>query len=149
MMNPTDPITPSHNIILRTCCKLIVPLGLLFSAYLYFKGHQTPGGGFVGGLAAAVSLIAYRMAEGPDRLRKLLPFSERIFIVIGLSLALGTGLGALVQGLPFFTSNNGYIPLPGGTKFHWATVMFFDAGVYLVVLGTVVGMINALSEESE
>lgn len=138
-----------NNVILRTCIKLIVPLGLVFSVYIYFKGHQTPGGGFVGGLAAAVSLIAYRMSEGPARLQKLMPTSGRVCIAAGLCLALGTGLGALVQGLPFFTSNNGYIPLTSGTKFHWATVMFFDAGVYLVVLGTVVGIINALSEEAE
>lgn len=138
-----------NNVILRTCIKLIVPLGLLFSAYIYFKGHQTPGGGFVGGLSAAVSLIAYRMSEGAARLQKLMPVSERTFIAVGLILALGTGLGALVQGLPFLASNNGYLPLPGDAKFHWATVMAFDAGVYLVVLGTVVGMINALSEETE
>ena len=136
--------------ILRVAEKVVVPLGLVFAVYIYFKGHQTPGGGFVAGLVAAVSLLVHRMSVGGASLRRFLPCRERHFIALGLFFALGGGLGALVLGLPFLTSNYGYLQLPdldGG--FEWATVMVFDLGVFLVVAGVVVGMINALSEELE
>jgi len=140
-------------LILRTAARAIVPLSLIFAMFIYFKGHQTPGGGFVAGLAAAVALIVHRMAYGPKSLSRMLPCSERMLIGIGLVLALGTGLGALFFGLPFLTSTHGYLHLPqsaGGTyDFEWASVMAFDLGVFLVVAGVVVGMINALSKELE
>ena len=105
-------------VILRTASKVIVPMALLFAFFIYFKGHQTPGGGFVGGLVLSVALIVLRMSEGGQSLRRLLPQPERLFIAVGLFLAVGTGLSAVLYGfvdgvLPFFTSNHGYLPLPG------------------------------------
>ena len=138
-------------VILRTASKFLVPLSLVFAMYIYFKGHQTPGGGFVAGLVAAVALIVHRMSVGEESLNRMLPFSERVFIAIGLLLALGTGFGPLLMNLPFFTSAHGYLHLPTSTgdpfDFEWATVMVFDFGVFMVVTGVVVGMINALSKE--
>ena len=144
-------------IILRTAARVLVPLGLIFAFYIYFKGHQTPGGGFVGGLVLAVSLIVLRMADGRDALDRIKPFRERTIIALGLALALGTGTAALFLGaggtvLPFFTSNHGYLPLEGGPDgyaFEWASVMVFDLGVMFVVAGVVVGMIDALSRDLE
>ena len=136
-------------IILRQAARLLLPLALVFSAYLFFKGHQTPGGGFVGGLATAVALVVYRQCFGCDALYKLLPVRERYLIATGLSLAIVTAVAPLAFGLPLLTSNQGYLPLPGAEPFHWATVMVFDLGVYLVVVGAVVGMIDALARELE
>lgn len=140
-------------VIFRTAAKLLVPLSLVFAMFIYFKGHQTPGGGFVAGLVAAVALIVQRMSEGNGSLKKMLPFPERVFIAIGLFLAVGTGSAALLFDLPFFTSSHGYLHLPTSTgepyDFEWATVMMFDFGVFMVVTGVVVGMINALSKELE
>ena len=136
--------------ILRVAEKIIVPLGLVFAVYIYFKGHQSPGGGFVAGLVAAVSLIVHRMSESGASLERLLPCRERVFVGVGLLCALGGGMGALLLGLPFLTSNYGYLYPPGlEGGFEWATVMIFDLGVFLVVAGVVVGMINALSKELE
>jgi multisubunit Na+/H+ antiporter MnhB subunit len=136
-------------LILRTAAKLLVPLSLTFAVFVYFKGHQMPGGGFVAGLVTAVALVVHRMSMGPGSLQKLLPASERTIIAIGLALALGTGMAALLFGLPFLASNYGYWPLPDGDYVEWATVMAFDLGVMLVVAGVVVGMIDALSREME
>jgi multisubunit Na+/H+ antiporter MnhB subunit len=148
-------------VIYRVAARLIVPLSLLFAMFIYFKGHQEPGGGFVAGLVCAVALIVHRMAYGGDSLHRLLPAQERTFVAVGLMCALVTGSAALVFGppnaygiampLPFFTSNHGFIPLPGEehVAFEWATVMLFDFGVMLVVTGVVVGMIEALSRELE
>jgi len=136
--------------ILQTAARLIVPVAMVFAGFIFFKGHQTPGGGFVGGLVAAVSLIVFRMAFGGPALNRLLPTRERGLVAAGLFFATLTGLGALLLGMPFLTSNFNYIPLPGDDiEFEWATVMLFDLGVFLVVVGVVVGMINALSEETE
>ena len=134
-------------VILRTAARIVVPLSLVFAMYIYFKGHQSPGGGFVAGLVASVALVVHRMSFGQSSLKRMLPVSERVFIALGLLMALGIGVGAMVFGLPFLTSNHGYRPLPGG--YEWATVMVFDLGVFFVVTGVVVGMINALSAELE
>ncbi len=144
---------PMSTVILRTAARFIVPLSLVFAVFIYFKGHQTPGGGFVAGLVTAVALVVQRMSFGAQNLNQLLPCPERVLIGIGLTLALGTGAGALLFGLPFFTSSHGYLHLPqsagGSYDFEWATVMAFDLGVMLVVAGVVVGMINGLSRELE
>jgi len=141
------------NIILKTAAKLLVPLSLVFAMYIYFKGHQTPGGGFVAGLVAAVALLVQRMSHGGVSLGRMLPIPERLFIASGLVLAMVTGAAALLFGLPFLTSNHGLIQLPESkgmvTHFEWATVMLFDFGVFMVVLGVVVGMIDALAKELE
>jgi len=139
-----------NTVILRVAARFIVPLSLMFAIFIYFKGHQSPGGGFVAGLVAAVALIIHRMALGGISMNRMLPVTERMFIAIGLTLALGTGFAPLLFGLPFFTSNHGFLALPdlpGG--FEWATVMVFDLGVFLVVTGVVVGMINTLCTELE
>lgn len=136
-------------VILRTSARLIMPLGLVFSVFLYSKGHQTPGGGFVGGLVCAVSILVMRMAIGPVAVRRALPCEPIKLIAIGLTCALLDGLIAMAFGLPFLTSNHGHIHLPRGGEFEWASVMLFDLGVYLVVTGVVVGMVDALAKESE
>ena len=135
------------SVILRTASRIVVPLSLVFGMFIYFKGHQSPGGGFVAGLVVSVALVLQRMSGGRDSLLRMLPISERSLIAIGLLLAMGTGAGALLFGLPFLTSNHGHYPLPGG--YEWASVMVFDLGVCLVVAGVIVGMINALTDELE
>lgn len=141
-------------VILRTASKFLVPLSLVFAFYIYFKGHQTPGGGFVAGLVASVALIVLRMCEGGESLDRML-VKERILIGWGLLVVVGTGIVAMCFGLPFLTSAHGTINLPTapGTDIHphleLASAMAFDLGVFLVVIGVVVGIINALSQELE
>jgi multicomponent K+:H+ antiporter subunit A len=134
---------------LRVVTRLLVPLILLFEVFVFLKGHQTPGGGFVAGLVAAIALIAHRMAHGRASLRHLVRVREPVFIVTGLLLALTAGLGPVLFGMPFLTSRFGYLRLPGGQEVEWTTVLVFDLGVFLVVLGVVLTMINAVSRESE
>ncbi|HEB60836.1 MAG TPA: DUF4040 domain-containing protein [Phycisphaeraceae bacterium] len=136
------------SIIFRTSQRILLPLSLVFAIYVFMKGHQEPGGGFIAGLIAAVALAIYRMAEGPGALVKLLPIKPPSLIALGLAMALITGTTALVLGYPFFTSAHGYIG-SGVNEVEWATVMAFDFGVFLVVTGVSVGMIVRLSEEIE
>jgi multisubunit Na+/H+ antiporter MnhB subunit len=139
-----------RTVILRTATKLLVPLSLLFALFIYFKGHQTPGGGFVAGLVTAVALVVHRMSHGRASLRHMLRVRERTLIAVGLLIALLTGVFPLLFGRPMLTSAYGYLPLPGTElEIEWATAMAFDLGVALVVTGVILGMINALTEELE
>jgi NADH:ubiquinone oxidoreductase subunit 5 (subunit L)/multisubunit Na+/H+ antiporter MnhA subunit len=136
------------SIIFRTSQRILLPLSLVFAVFLFMKGHQEPGGGFIAGLVAAVALAIFRMAAGPGAMRRLLPARPMTLVVLGLSLALVTGVGAMLFGLPFLTSNYGYLG-SGQHQVEWATVMLFDLGVFLVVTGVSIGMITRLSEEIE
>jgi len=151
--NPTlinGPQPHLRSVLLRTAMKLILPISLLFAGYVFFKGHNAPGGGFIAGLIAAVALAAYRMSEGGDALRRLVPLTPGVMGAIGLAIAIVTGLIPMLIGLPFFTSSQGYIPLPGAdSPFHWTSVMFFDLGVFIVVIAVSVGIINRFEEELE
>ncbi len=135
---------------LRVMTLVLVPLSLLYAIHIYFKGHQTPGGGFVAGLVAAIAMIVFRMAYGRARLRHMLRVRERTLIGVGLLLALATGLAPVLVGRPFLYSAFGYVKLPASDEYiHLASVMGFDLGVFLTVAGVVLGMINAVSEEAE
>ena len=133
----------------RTSMRLILPLGLLFAAYMFFKGHNEPGGGFIAGLVAAVALAVYRMAKGHEALKQLLPIKPGTLAAIGLLIALTTAMVPLLFGLPILTSHTGAIPLAGSDPYHYSTVVFFDLGVLIVVVAVSVGVINRLTEELE
>ena len=75
------------SLILKTAMRLIVPLTMLFAAYMALKGHNEPGGGFIGGLVAAVSIALYRMTYGVKLFDKLIPFHPRILVFVGLAMA--------------------------------------------------------------
>lgn len=137
------------SLILRTATRLIVPLTLLFAAFMALKGHNAPGGGFIGGLIAAVALALQRMANGPEALRNMVPEHPRSLIFFGLALALLTAVIPLVGGLPLLTSAIVDVHLPTGEAIHVASAMFFDLGVLFVVVGVSIGMIIRLSEELE
>jgi len=133
----------------RTSMRLILPLSLIFAAYLFFKGHNEPGGGFIAGLIVSVSLAVYRMAEGRNALTKLLPIKPGPLAAVGLTIALMTASVPLLVGEPFLRSATGYLQLPGDAEYHWASVLPFDFGVMIVVVAVSVGVINRLTEELE
>jgi len=120
---------------------------LMFSAYLLFTGHNQPGGGFSGGLVAGITVLLVWAAGGLDSVRRVLPVKSNILMGAGLSLAALTGFAAFVPGLEFLES--GYIKLhwPLVGEFKIVSALFFDIGVYLVVVGMAVGLIKALGDE--
>lgn len=134
------------SIILRTATTLLVPLLLLFSVFLLLRGHNEPGGGFIGGLVAASAYALYAFAFDVRSTRAALRLQPRTFIVIGLSIAALTGLLPLVFGRPFLTALWAELPMFGGTL-DLGTPLLFDAGVYVAVLGVTLTIILALAEE--
>lgn len=136
------------SLLLRTAVKLIFPLVLIFAAFIAIKGHNEPGGGFIGGLMGAVAFLLYRMTHGRGALLRLLPFHPRMLVFIGLLIALITAVVPMFFGSPFLTTTViDEMPIGFGQSIHFASAVFFDAGVLLVVIGVSVGMIQRLHEE--
>ncbi len=144
----TDQKTPLlTSAILKTAMRLIVPLTLLFAAYVTLKGHNEPGGGFIGGLIFAIGFVMFRLAFGADDYRRLVPLHPRVLVSIGLAIAAVTTVLPLFFGQGLLTSYVTYIGLPLGETMHFASAVFFDLGVLLVVIGVSTGMIARLAEE--
>ena len=136
-----------RSLILRTSAWLMIPVLLLFSIFLLLRGHNEPGGGFVGGLVAASAVLLQMIASGPDEVRRLIPFDVRLLLPAGLLIALLSGLPALLSGQPFLTGVWVTLPVLGGLKL--GTPVIFDVGVYLVVLGITVQIILSMAEEEQ
>ena len=134
------------SIILRTATRFLITLLLLFSIFLLLRGHNEPGGGFIGGLVAASAYVLYAFAYDVASTRMVLRLQPRTFIVIGLSIAALSGLLPLLFGEPFLTALWVALPLWGGTL-DLGTPLLFDAGVYVAVLGVTLTIILALAEE--
>jgi multicomponent Na+:H+ antiporter subunit A len=133
---------PQTSPIFRTAARLLMPLLLVFSLFLLLRGHNEPGGGFVGGLVAAAAFALYAVAFGARRARKRLPVSPSALLGIGLLVAVAAGVPAAVRGQPFMTAQWALSPVAVGTP------AVFDIGVFLVVTGVVLMMVFSLAEEA-
>jgi multicomponent Na+:H+ antiporter subunit B len=137
----------SDSIILRTAVRLLVPVLLLVSLMILLRGHNEPGGGFIGGLLAAGAVALLQLAEGCAAARRLLRVDPRTVLGAGLVASVATALagfaagGSLLEGLWWKT------PVPGIGKL--STVLLFDIGVYLVVVGTVLLIVLELAQDRE
>ena len=126
-----------NSLILRTATRVLMPLFLLFALFMLARGHNEPGGGFVAGLVVAAAYALQVLAFGvPSARRALLVDPERL-LGAGLLVALCTGLASWTLGLPFLTSM-----WWGGL----GSPLFFDAGVFLVVVGVALTMTFTLAE---
>jgi len=134
------------SLILRTTARFLMPLLLLFSVYLFGRGHNEPGGGFAAGLVAATALALYSIAFSAAEARRVLRVEPRVLIGVGLLAAVASGLLSLFAGRPFLTGLWGYIVLPGLGRVEVGTPVLFDLGVYLAVTGVTLAIILALEE---
>ncbi|GHE20716.1 monovalent cation/H+ antiporter subunit A [Halomonas urumqiensis] len=121
--------------ILTSISMALLPLALLVSAFIFLRGHNLPGGGFIAGLITAVALILLYMARGVEWAQQRLDFPYQPVAIIGVAIATLTGLGSWLFGHPFLTSAFGHFHLPLVGEFELATAMLFDLGVYLAVVG--------------
>lgn len=135
-----------HSLILATAIRLLLPLMLLFSLFLLLRGHNEPGGGFVGGLVVAAAFALYTLAHGVQEGRRMLRLDPLRLVAAGLLVALLSGLLPLVAGLPFLTALWSSVPAP--VIGHAGTPLLFDVGVYLLVAGMSLLIIFTLMEES-
>ncbi len=121
---------------------------LVFSLYLLFAGHNQPGGGFAGGLVAGVVVVMAWVVGGTSTVRRILPVRSSALLGVGLLLAAGTGFVSLVAGGAFLESASVTIDVPLVGSVKAVSVLVFDIGVYLVVVGTALGLVRALGEEA-
>jgi multicomponent Na+:H+ antiporter subunit B len=129
------------SLILHTATRMLMPLLLLFGLFLLLRGHNAPGGGFVGGLVVAAAYALYSFAFGVAAARRALLAAPSRLIGAGLLLALGSGLLPLVLGRAFLTAL--WLDPDSGI----GTPLLFDLGVFLVVIGVVLTMTFTLAEE--
>lgn len=134
-----------NSLILRTTTRLLIAVLLLFSVFLLLRGHDLPGGGFIGGLVAAAALALYAIANGPAAAARLLRIRPRHVIGIGLVTASAASLLSAFAGRDFLTGL-WWIFTAFGTEIKLSTPLLFDIGVYFVVIGVVLTMIFALEE---
>lgn len=134
-----------HPMMLVAASRIILPLTLTVGIYLFLRGHNQPGGGFIAALVVAIAFLVQYLAAGFDWSDRRLPFGEHQLIGWGVLAAMATGLGAMALGVPFLTSWFDYFSLPLIGKFELASAMLFDTGVFLTVLGAVMLALAQLS----
>ena len=131
--------------ILQTATRVLMPLLLLFAVFLLLRGHNQPGGGFVGGLVVASSFVLYSIAFGVDAARRAALVRPGTLLGVGLLVALTSGLPAVITGQPFMTAQWTEVSL-GPIAVALGTPLVFDVGVFLAVVGVVLGIVLTLAE---
>lgn len=137
----------SNDIILKTASIVLVFLIFAFSIYLFLIGHNSPGGGFVGGLITSAAFILLYVAYGFPVMRQVLKVNFRIILALGLLTAVLTGAGSFFFGAQFLTHTFGHFHFPVFGNVELATAMFFDLGVFLTVVGTTMTIIISIAED--
>lgn len=136
-----------NDLILRTTSSLIAFILLGFAIYILLAGHNSPGGGFVGGLVTASAILLLYMSYGSEAVEKILPINYRTLIPIGLFIALASGLGSFLFDVPFLSQTFGYFNVPVFGEMELATATLFDIGVYTTVLGVTVTIILTIAND--
>lgn len=135
------------SVILSTATRFIITLLLLLPVFLLLRGHNLPGGGFIAALMAATAVSLYAIAFDVDAARRALRADPRLFIGVGLVIALASGLVSLVQLGPFLTGLWAELKFPGFPELFLGTPLLFDLGVFVTVFGAVLTVVFALMEE--
>lgn len=132
------------SLILKTAAKYLLPLLLLFAGFLLLRGHYLPGGGFVGGLVAAIAFIMHAFASDTQGRQRFLMTNPGYLIPIGLFVALISAVYPLFYGYPLFTGM--WIEDPVPVIGMLGTPLLFDVGVFLVVIGVTITIIFTIAE---
>ncbi len=133
-----------RTIILKTASAYLLPVLLLFSVFILLRGHYFPGGGFVGGLMASIAFVLHAFANGLSNTKTLIRFHPGFLMPVGLALAFLSGMAPLIFSLPFMTGlwYPEALPVIGAL----GSALFFDIGVYLVVIGVTLTIIFTIAD---
>lgn len=121
----------------------------LLAVYLLLRGHNLPGGGFIGGLATAISFVLLSLAIGAEEIHRVIRTDPVRLAAAGLALALLTGLAPALLGGSFLQHFNGHFHVPGIGDVHTGTPLLFDIGVYLVVVGVTAKIVFVLAKSTQ
>jgi multicomponent K+:H+ antiporter subunit A len=152
----TDLVNPRHAsdtalgfmMVPAVLVRLLLPIAFVVSVYLFMRGHNQPGGGFVAGLVMSVAFILQYMVAGTQWVEAQMSLRPLRWMGTGLLFATVTGLGAMAVGYPFLTTHTWHFELPVFGDIHIASALFFDIGVYAVVVGSTLLILTALAHQS-
>ena len=130
-----------NSVILKTATRLLAGIVLVFAAYLLWRGHHAPGGGFIAALVAGTGFALVSLSEGANSVRRGIFLPPRQLVGIGVMLAICAGLPAIGRGFPFLSGT--WWPPEDALV---GTPLLFDIGVFLVVLGAILTVLLALEE---
>lgn len=136
-----------QSLILTTTTRLLAALLLMFSVYALLRGHNLPGGGFIGGLIGATAFILYTIATSVEEAQSALRIDPSNLAMAGLGVAALGGIGAAFAGQPFFTGQWLFLFRDGDSYVPLSTVLVFDIGVYMAVFGGILTLVFALEQE--
>ena len=136
-----------QSLILTTTTRLMAALLLMFSIYALLRGHNLPGGGFIGGLIGATAFILYTIATSVEEAQAALRIDPSNLAMAGLGVAALGGIGAAFAGQPFFTGQWLFLFRDGDSYVPLSTVLVFDIGVYMAVFGGILTLVFALEQE--
>jgi multicomponent K+:H+ antiporter subunit A len=134
-----------HPVMFVMASRILLPLVLAAGLYIFLRGHNAPGGGFIAGLVIAIGLLIQYLASGFDWTDDRRKLGEHGLIAFGVLVAMATGLGSLLFGANFLSSAFGYFHVPLVGEVELATAMLFDLGVFAVVFGAVMLALAQLS----
>ena len=136
-----------NDVILRTVVRVVVFIILTLGIYLFFAGHNAPGGGFIGGLVLGSAVVLMYLTYDIETVYKSMPFDFKKVAALGVLLATGSAIAALFFDEPFLQQTDDYFTLPILGEVHLTTVTIFEAGVALTVIGVLVTIILSISED--
>ena len=134
-----------HPVMLVVATRLLLPIALMVGVFMFLRGHNQPGGGFIAGLIVSIALLMQYMASGFAWTAARQRVDYHAIIGAGVVIAALTGIGAWFNGMPFLTSAFGYVNIWPLEEFELATAALFDLGVFLCVLGAVMLALASLS----
>jgi len=132
----------------RVIMQVLFPVIVVLAIYLFLRGHDLPGGGFIAGVTMAIAFLLQYMASGTKWIEARLRILPIRWIGMGLMIAVMTGAASLVFGYPFLTSSFQYVDLPIVGRLPLASALIFDLGVFVLVVGATVLMLIALAHQS-
>jgi len=133
-----------HPVVLAVIARTMLPLALVVAVYLFLRGHNLPGGGFIAALVASTALILQYLSDGSAMARTRIGWRYQMLLGVGILIAAFTGIGSLLFGYPFLTTSFAYVSLPVIGEFELATAMLFDLGVFIAVVATVMLILACL-----
>jgi len=139
----------SNDMMLQVSMRVISLIIFVFSCYLFFAGHNAPGGGFIGGLMTASAILVLYLVFDMKTITQAIPFNFTTIIGVGLLLAVSTGISSMIFGYPFLKHFFGSFQIPIFGEVELTTALPFDLGVYLVVVGAALTIILAIAEDDD
>lgn len=136
-----------NDVFLQFTSKVIFFLIIMFAFNLFFAGHYTPGGGFVGGLLGAAAVVLLLIAFDRKTVHKMIPIDYRFMITLGLIFASVVPMLSFLFGTPFFQHQFTYVTVPVLQELSLHTAVLFDIGVFLTVMGACLLIISLVAEE--